>query len=278
MAEIRDFLKKHCLITLIVAEVFALAGIYFIYAEEYFFAALQRFILVLAMCPLLYLISGNKTFDASNKKTFWKTFKPLIIFSFYTLFMAVVGVAGMIFANTGLVSNWPLQLITMTIYVISVGFIEELVFRAIAFDAIMYKFRNSKHVFWVSALVISLFFGVTHVVGAEFVDAVSVVQAVLKTVSTALLGLGMLFMYWKTRNVVGIALGHALYDFFAFFVQAVFASGGEEAGNSYVATGASGVANVVIYIIQITALSIFCLVIYLKHVRKIDFNEMRKSW
>ena len=40
MAEIRDFLKKHCLITLIVAEVFALAGIYFIYAEEYFFASL----------------------------------------------------------------------------------------------------------------------------------------------------------------------------------------------------------------------------------------------
>ena len=143
MAEIRDFLKKHCLITLIIAEIIALVGIYFVYAEVYFFAALQRFILVFALCPLLYLISGNKAFDASNKKTFWKTFKPLILFSFYTLGSACFSVIGMIFMKAGLVSNWPLQLITMMLYAISIGFFEELAFRAIAFDAIMYKFRNS---------------------------------------------------------------------------------------------------------------------------------------
>ena len=123
-----------------------------------------------------------------------------------------------------------------------------------------------------------MYFGVTHVIGAELVDAVSVAQAVLKTVSISLLGLGLLFMYWKTRNIVGIAIGHALYDFFAFFVQTVFASGGEEAGNSYVAAGVSGVFYIVLYIIQTIALSIFCLVIYFKQVKKIDFNEMRKNW
>ena len=277
MAEIRDFLKKHFLITLIVAEVFALAGIYFIYAEEYFFAALQRFILVLAMCPLLYLISGSKTFDASNRKTIWKTFKPLICFCFYSIFLAGLGIFGIFFYKSELDSKWPLQLITLILYVISIGFLEEIVFRAIMFDAIFSKFRNSKHVFWVSALVISLFFGVTHVVGAEFVDAVSVAQAVLKTVSIALLGLGMLFMYWKTRNVVGIALAHASYDFFTFLVAAITAKS-EDSGNSYVAAGTGGIFNVVMYIIQIIVFSIICIVMYFKHVKKIDFNEMRKTW
>ena len=69
--------------------------------------------------------------------------------------------------------NPVLGLIIVFLMFISVGLFEELAFRAVINDAIIYKFREKKYVFVLSAVVSSVVFGAAHIVG-EF-DATSAV-------------------------------------------------------------------------------------------------------
>ena len=57
--------------------------------------------------------------------------------------------------NTPLIQGWPLQLLTTFFFFIGVGLFEELMFRAIINDALIYQFRNVKHIFLISAIVTS---------------------------------------------------------------------------------------------------------------------------
>ena len=106
---------------------------------------------------------------------------------------------------------------------ISVGLFEELAFRAVINDAIIYKFREKKYVFVLSAVVSSLVFGAAHIVG-EF-DATSAIawgQAVAKTLESGVFGLALLILYWKTRNIWACGVAHGLFDFFAGYTVRQF--------------------------------------------------------
>lgn len=121
--------------------------------------------------------------------------------------------SGYLFSRGSLAPDWPVKMLLGIIMCLFVGLFEESVFRVVINDAILYKFRNSKYVFVWIAIISSFVFGAVHVITPKvFASPAALGVAVLKTVSAGLLGFCFLILYWKTRNIWGIALFHAIYD------------------------------------------------------------------
>jgi membrane protease YdiL (CAAX protease family) len=193
----------------------------------------------------------------------------LILFLFVILGLASEG-------NT-LVAGWPVRLLLAVIACVFVGLFEELTFRVVINDALLYSFRNHKHIFIWIAIISSLVFGAVHVItGKVFSSPMVFGLAVLKTLAAGLGGLCWLLLYWKTRNLWGIALLHGLCDFPTFF-QSALTEVNVSIGGADHYTGA-GVEGLGLYLFQI-ACSLAAFIILWKKVGKtIDFEEIRKNW
>ena len=254
-----NFLKKQPFLCAVLAVILAMAGIKLLDGTGLFGEAVLRIILAMAMGFFLYLISGEKTLDCCGDSTGYaiKVLAPCLILP------AVIGLTGFLgfFTDTPIRSNWPIQLLAGALEMLSVGLFEEVLFRAVINDGIMYQFRNFKGVWILCALVSSLVFGWVHVISADVSQPLLMAQALLKIITCAQFGLCMLFLYWKTRGWAEYILD----------VQ-------RETNNSYVAAGESGVFVMVFYLIEAAVLLIAMIQIYRKVVKTIDFEELRKTW
>ncbi len=114
------------------------------------------------------------------------------------------------------------------------------------------------------------------ITGSIFTNPEVLISAVLKTVAVGIGGFCWLILYWKTRNIWGIALVHALCDFSTFLMSALTENkvnlGGAE---NY--TGMGTVGNIV-YLFQIACSLIAAIILWNKVGKKIDFEEIRKTW
>ncbi len=276
MTKALSFLRKQPLITTIIAMGFAVGGIKLIDAEGNFGMGILRLILTAAMCFFLYLISGEKTFKCCEKTTgyIFKHLKGLLIYAGVTL---VITVPALIYSHNKLLDGWYIQIFLFAFLTLTVGLFEEFAFRAVLNDGLLYQFRNNKNIFVIIAVFGSLFFGFVHVVGEDISTPLFLAQAVLKTISTGLWGLCLLFLYWKTRNIWGLALLHGLYDYLLAVKDEVFASN-QNTGSTYIKTGSLGYVAIGMFGVQ-TIINIIILILLWKRVVKtIDFDEMRKNW
>ena len=121
-----------------------------------------------------------------------------------------------------LVSDWQLILPITAVLLLFIGLFEELCFRVIINEALLYQFRNNKHIFLWIAIISSLLFGWVHVSGVSLDSPIVAAQAVLKILSSGLMGFGLLILYWKTRNFWAISIAHALNDAFPLIVARIF--------------------------------------------------------
>ena len=64
--------------------------------------------------------------------------------------------------------------------------------RAVLCDAFIYQFRSFKGVFVLTGIAVSFIFGFLHVAGSPVNNPLMLAQAVLKTVSTGILGFSLL--------------------------------------------------------------------------------------
>lgn len=275
MKKIIDFLKTQPLLCAVLAILLAMAGIKLLDGEGSLGEMVLRVILAMAMGFFLYLISGEKTLDCCGNST-GDVFKVLAAFLIFAGIIALTGFAGF-FLGEEIWSDWPLRLLVGALEMLSVGLFEEVLFRAVINDGLMYQFRNFKGIWIVCALVSSLVFGWVHVMSANVSEPLLMAQAVMKIISCAEFGLGMLFMYWKTRNIWGCALVHALFDFLPGWTTYVFKM--EDAAEvSYVSSGSTGIGALVTYSIESFFLIFVLIRIYRKEVKNIDFEELRKTW
>ena len=185
---------------------------------------------------------------------------------------------GMAFSSAGypVHDNIPVQTISVFLMFLFVGLFEEMAFRAVINDAVIYEFRDKKYVFVLSALMSSLAFGVAHIIGADLSGPLAIVQAVGKIVQTAVFGLAILFLYWKTRNIWACGIIHGIYDFLLSLCDCFFDVPGKKI--SYVVSGEAGKYTVIIYAV-ITAIELFIFwMIYRKIGKKIDYRKIREEW
>ncbi len=273
MKELLDFLKKTPLVTGILALVIAIGGIHLVSTEGMFATGLFRFILVFAMGAFLYLISKEKTFEKSNQKTSGYVIMHLLGFIIFSFVVALLLWGLYIYQQKTAVSNWPLEVISTVFFALGVGFFEEMLFRAVLNDAIIYQFRKCKGVFVIAALASSLIFGYVHVMFEDFTNTAILPSIILKTISTGMMGLALTFLYWKTRNILALAIVHAVYDLFPVLPVTVFGSS-EQLGNY----ATSDVKGFIWYIVQIVISAFFLIHIGVKVVKKTDFKEIRENW
>ena len=171
-----------------------------------------RMLLVGTMAFFLYFVSREKTLQKCGVETGYvvKVLSPLLITS--ALLGGLSTVSGFI-SHVPMQPNWIANFFLTLFEMLFVGLFEEIAFRALINDAIVYRFRTFKHVFLLSAVLSSLIFGYAHVMFVPISSPLMAGQVAGKTISTGLFGLASLFLYWKTRNIWACGLLHGLFDF-----------------------------------------------------------------
>ena len=232
-----------------------------------------RVVLFLAICVFVYLISREKAFKNCHTTTGYVVRWELLIMIPYTIMLPLQ----FTLEEGSIVPDWPVKLILSVILSVFIGLYEETVFRVVINDAILYKFRNCKYVFVWIAVISSLVFGVVHTIGADFSSASAYISAALKTVQVGLVGFCLLIMYWKTRNIWGIALAHALYDGLSIVPTSIYEGATKDLGSAKEYVNLESGGNIS-YFILIVPLTIAAIILWIKVGRKIDFDEIRKTW
>jgi membrane protease YdiL (CAAX protease family) len=105
------------------------------------------------------------------------------------------------------------------------------------------------------------------------------VQALLKTLSAGVGALAYLFMYWKTRNLWGIAIMHGALDFIASIPEALFRQEAKDTTASYVSADAQiAMAGMIVLGVDLLINIIIVVWIWKKHMKDVDFEEIRRTW
>jgi len=272
-----EFMKKSPLITAALCIVYVVVCFKTVHTDTNFQFFIVRTMLCGAVCFFLYQISGDKTLTSCYVSTGYVILNSMG-FLVMSLIMGSVLLLSNIEEQVPLNDNPVLGLIIVFLMFISVGLFEELAFRAVINDAIIYKFREKKYVFVLSAVVSSLVFGAAHIVG-EF-DATSAIawgQAVAKTLESGVFGLALLILYWKTRNIWACGVVHGLFDFFTAYTEGLFVPM-KTSGSSYINTGEDGLQILITYFV-IAAINVVLTFIVWKRVGKtIDFEKIRREW
>ena len=282
MKKIMDFLKKQPLITGIIAVIFITLSVRFLGPRmaNNFESGVFRFAYTFAGMVFLFLISGEKAFEKSCRTTGYiiKVTLPFLIFP--ALGTAIAVVKGIIDKDP-VSPNWPIRLLARAFLFLSVGLMEEVMARGIINDALIYQFRDKKKLFLMIAVLDVIIFGAVHIIGSQINTPMAVVMAVMKTLSTGIWGLAFLMLYWKTRNIWGIAISHGLFDFIASIGDTVFntAKGAENTTQDYVSLkGELGNTTFAVYVISLIINIIIVTWMWKKHMKDVDFEEIRKSW
>ncbi len=244
---------------------------------------LLRILLSIVCGAAIYSISGARTFENLDNETGY-VIKRCSGFLIFSLVMSSLAFLGFILQEAELAANWPVNLLLTICMALSVGIFEEMCFRVVINDAMLYQFRNNKHIFIWIAIVSSVGFGATHVIGAEVDSGLSVLQILLKILTIGLLGFAFLILYWKTRNFWAIGLAHGLYDLFTMIPEEIFDV--EKKFGNYVdnrtveadgVTMNTGYFNIIIYVVQLVVF-ICILISFIKMLKNMDFEKMREEW
>ena len=270
-----DFLKKHPIITGAIGLAVAVAAIKVFPRDSIGTIALIRIVLTMAMSMFVYLISGEKSFKDCHTTTGY-----VVKWGILTLIPELLLLLGVVYAliagELAAAPGWAIRVLLAVIATLFVGLFEELTFRVMIGDALLYGFRNNKHIFVWIAVISSFVFGVVHVLGPNMFAPQAITGTILKALSTGLGGLCWLILYWKTRNIWGIALIHALCDFGTFFQSAVSEGvanlGGAE---NYSEAGVLGNG---LYLFQIVCSLVAVIILWKKVGKTIDFEEIRQTW
>ena len=270
-----NFLKKSPIITAAICIIYVIICFKSIKTDTHFQFFILRTMLCGAVCFFLYQISGDKALTNCDNSTGYVLKYCLGFIILAVLFGSVLIIAHIV-EKTPFVSNPLREIIIVFFMYMSVGLFEELAFRAVINDAIIYKFRNWKYVFVLSAIVSSIVFGAVHIIGFDMSSPTAWGQAIGKTAEAGLFGFGLLILYWKTRNIWACAIAHGLNDFFIDFQSGLFVN--EETSHGYIYEGDTAIKSIIMYCILSVINIIYLSIIWKKVGKTIDFKKIREEW
>ena len=266
-------LRKYPLLTAAIAVVYAMVCLKTFSDTTVFQAFILRTMLCGVMAFFLYQISADKTLISSYESS-WYVIKAAIGYWIFALLLGVLSLT--ISQDKTMWDNIPLQTLLMFLFFMSVGLFEELAFRAIINDAIIYRFREKKYVFVLSAVCSSLIFGIVHIIGAQLDTVYAWIQAIAKILSAGITGLSLLILYWKTRNIWACGVVHGIYDFLLSLSFCVYVSDIKDI--NYVLSEENALPLIFSYVIAIVIGLLLFWFIWRKIGKKIDFESIRSNW
>ena len=278
MKKMIEFLKKQPLLTGIIGVAFVALSIRFLGPRMVgdLEGGVFRLAFAMAAAVFLYLISGEKTFEKCGETTGYVliTLLPLMI---YPIIGGVLGIISCIREGTPVATNWPVKLVIIAFSNLAVGLVEEFTARGLINDSLLYQFRKVKHIFLIIAITDIVVFGAIHLIGTDISDPMGVLQAILKTLSSGIGGLCWLFMYWKTRNLWALAISHGLFDFVTSLPE-IFFKIEKSSENTYVQQGTMGLALMAVLGIDLVINLVVAIWLWKKHMKDVDFEEIRRTW
>lgn len=281
-----EFLKKQPLITGLIGMIFI--GLSVRYLGPRMVGDLEagaiRLALALSAAVFVYLVSREKAFEKCNNRTGYALFMllPTLIVPFIGF---IAGIASAIKDGVPLAKGWFLSILIIVFEYICVGLLEEISARGLINDSVLYQLKDSKmstkNLFVTIAVADVLIFGAVHLIGSDFSSMSAVGFGVLKTLSSGIGGLAYLFVYWKTRNLWAVSIAHGLYDFLLVFSGVVFPRAEDVATNTqdYVSmTGKMAMANLAVQLMLIAVDVVILIYIWKRHMKDVDFEEIRRTW
>ena len=270
--------KKYLNLVLYAASVLAMIGLMMlggrILTEDNFGLMIEFLVITVVTLLFLYLISGKKTFSYMNNQT-WYSIKNLLPTLFFSAVFMGFGLLSVFLEKPELNPNWVKDLLLFTINMFLVGIYEEGCYRACANDAMLPAFRKLKHPFLLTALISSVIFGYVHVVSVDFSDLQQVLQFFLKIATAGVTGMCSMIVYWKTRNLLAIAIVHFLNDWIPGFLSEIFVWKDAADTNTYT-TGDTGTT--ILYAVQLVFMLLCLLGVWRRVGRKIGYQKTLEEW
>ena len=209
-----------------------------------------------------------------NNQT-WYSIKHLLPTLIFPLVFMLLGVMSYFIDKPQLNPHWVKDLLLFTIDMFLVGIYEEGCFRACANDALLPVFRKLKHPFLLTALISSVIFGYVHVVSVDFSDLQQVLQFFLKIATTGVTGAAYLIIYWKTRNLLAIAIVHFLNDWIPGFFYEIFIWDNIAEIDTYT-SGDAGTT--ILYAVQLAFMLLCLFGVWRRAGKKIDYQKTLEEW
>lgn len=125
------------------------------------------------------------------------------------------------------------------------------------------------------ALISGLLFGYVHVVSADFTNLQETLQFILKIANLLIHGSTFMILYWKTRNLLGLAIVHGLNDFLPVFLNQIFQYENVDDSGTYIS---GDIGTTIIYVIQLVVGLLCFLYVYKKVAKKIDYKKTLEEW
>ncbi len=146
--------------------------------------------------------------------------------------------------------GWLVSSLEVAFFCLLVGIFEEMVFRGFIFQGLLAVSGGTHRGVVRATLLTSLFFGLAHVdFDLAFVDALSFVQAVLKTVQTGMYSFLLCVIVLRSKRLGGVSLYHGFDDFLVMLPGVGLF--GESLDIDYVSTGEDALPSIAFYLLII---------------------------
>ena len=175
-----------------------LNGKYIIYAVSEF---------VVFVFAIVLLIIRKKWYIFKEKKiNFGESIKLCLPILVLSVIIALANATELIGTNVN-VNN----LISLVIYVVLIGFFEEIFFRGIIENELLEKYSSNKKEILISIIISGVVFGAVHL--TNLLAGQDLLTTMMQFVQTTAIGILFGTVYYKTRNVWSMIFLHSFYDF-----------------------------------------------------------------
>ena len=175
-----------------------LNGKYIIYAVSEF---------VVFVFAIVLLIIRKKWYIFKEKKiNFGESIKLCLPILVLSVIIALANATELIGTNVN-VNN----LISLVIYVVLIGFFEEIFFRGIIENELLEKYSSNKKEILISIIISGVVFGAVHL--TNLLAGQDLLTTMMQFVQTTAIGILFGTVYYKTRNVWAMIFLHSFYDF-----------------------------------------------------------------
>lgn len=150
-------------------------------------------------------------------------FGKSILVSGYLLFISVFTVIYGLSTTTSysLLPAWQILIFTVTMFLI--GTTEEFAFRGVISNLIFDKYGNSPSGIWFSTIISGIIFGCMHLPNA-IAPEISFGSALIQGILASGLGMILVVIYQRTRNIWWVVFLHGLIDFAGLLPSGLFGS------------------------------------------------------
>lgn len=175
-----------------------LNGKYIIYAVSEF---------VVFVFAIVLLIIRKKWYIFKEKKiNFGESIKLCLPILVLSVIIALANATELIGTNVN-VNN----LMSLVIYVVLIGFFEEIFFRGIIENELLEKYSSNKKEILISIIISGVVFGAVHL--TNLLAGQDLLTTMMQFVQTTAIGILFGMVYYKTRNVWAMIFLHSFYDF-----------------------------------------------------------------